>query len=61
VGVPEVHAVEVPDADHGPAEVGRHVVDVSPDLHGSRVLTAGSGVPPGAEPDQYSKSTKSRA
>ena len=43
VGVPEVHAVEVADAHHGAAEVGRHVVDVSPDLHGPSLVAAAGG------------------
>ena len=41
VRVPEVDPVEVADAHHGAAEVGRHVLDVTPDLHGGSLATPG--------------------
>ena len=55
VGVAEVYAVEVADADHGAAEVGRHVVDSTPDLHGANptqrtVPPCSTGPPPQARP-----------
>ena len=37
VPVAEVHAVEVADDDHGRAEVARHLVEGSPDLHARRL------------------------
>ena len=38
--VAEVHAVEVADRDHGAAEVGGHLVERAPDLHGGATRLA---------------------